>query len=62
MIPLIDVEGVGQIDILNALTIIVSSVLGVYIVQGLQKLTQALKLKIKVPVQTDVEHQAHGTE
>jgi hypothetical protein len=49
VIPIIDVEGLGQLDILNALTIIVSTVLGVYITQDLQKLMEALKLK-KPPI------------
>ena len=49
LMPVIDVEGLGQLDILNALTIIVSTVLGVYITQDLQKLMEALKLK-KPPV------------
>ncbi len=45
VLPIIDVEGVGQLDILNALTVIVSTVLGVYIVGDLQKLMEAFKLK-----------------
>lgn len=53
VIPIIDVEGVGQLDILNALTVIVSTVLGVYIVGDLQKLMEAFKLKTQ-PAQLSI--------
>lgn len=50
ILPIIDVEGVGQLDILNSLTVIVSTVLGVYVVKDLQKLMEAFKLKTR-PIQ-----------
>lgn len=53
VIPIIDVEGVGQLDILNALSVIVSTVLGVYIVGDLQKLMEAFKLKTQ-PAQLSI--------
>ncbi len=64
VIPIIDVEGVGQLDILNALTVIVSTVLGVYIVGDLQKLMEAFKLKTQ-PAQLSIalkEPQGTGQE
>ncbi len=64
VIPIIDVEGVGQLDILNALTVIVSTVLGVYVVKDLQKLMEAFKLKTQ-PAQLSIalkEPQGTGQE
>ena len=64
VIPIIDVEGVGQLDILNALYVIVSTVLGVYIVGDLQKLMDAFKLKTQ-PAQITIalkEPQGTGQE
>jgi hypothetical protein len=61
IIPVVSVDGLGEIDIINSLTIIVSTVFGLYITQALQKLIEALKLKIKVPVRSE-EFESHGTE
>lgn len=61
VIPIIDVEGVGQLDILNALTVIVSTVLGVYVVGDLQKLMEAFKLKTQPSPLIKALQQPQGT-
>lgn len=61
VIPTIDVEGVGQLDILNALTVIISTVLGIYVYKDLQKLMEVLQLKIQSSDSLKAWNQPQGT-
>jgi hypothetical protein len=61
VIPTIDVEGVGQLDILNALTVIISTVLGIYVYKDLQKLMEVLQLKTQASDSLKALNQPQGT-
>ncbi len=61
VIPTIDVEGVGQLDILNALTVIISTVLGIYVYKDLQKLMEVLQLKTQSSDSLKALNQPQGT-
>lgn len=63
LLPEVDVPGLGIINILSGMTLILSAVLGYYVYQDLQKLAQVFKLKyvISENAQTIVK-QANGTD
>ena len=48
ILPLIEVNGLGTIDIVNSLILILSAVLGFYIYQSLQKLATIFNLKYQI--------------
>ncbi len=48
ILPQIEVNGLGTIDIVNTLVLILSAVLGFYVYQSLQKLATIFKLKYQL--------------
>jgi len=48
ILPQIEVNGLGVIDIVNSLVLILSAVLGFYVYQSLQKLATIFKLKYQL--------------
>ena len=48
ILPQIEVNGLGTIDIVNSLVLILSAVLGFYVYQSLQKLATIFKLKYQL--------------
>ena len=48
ILPMIEVNGLGTIDIVNSLILILSAVLGFYVYQSLQKLATIFKLKVQI--------------
>jgi hypothetical protein len=54
ILPTVEVNGLGTIDIVNSLVLVLSAVLGFYVYQSLQKLATIFKLKYQI-VQQNVE-------
>ena len=63
LLPEVEVPGLGTINILSGMTLILSAVLGFYIYQDLQKLAQVFKLKYVITENAQsIVNQANGTE
>ncbi|HEY5590368.1 MAG TPA: hypothetical protein VIK55_05060 [Paludibacter sp.] len=63
LLPEVEVPGLGTINILSGMTLILSAVLGFYVYQDLQKLAQVFKLKYVISENTQsIENQANGTD
>ena len=62
ILPSIEVNGLGTIDIVNSLILILSAVLGFYTYQSLQKLATIFKLKYQIMNQDPVISDFADTE
>ena len=63
LLPEVEVPGLGTINILNGMTLILSAVLGFYVYQDLQKLAQVFKLKYVITENAQsIVNQANGTD
>ena len=63
LLPEVEVPGLGTINILSGMTLILSAVLGYYVYQDLQKLAQVFKLKYVISENAQsIVNQANGTD
>ena len=63
ILPLVEVTGLGTIELVNGITLILSGVLGFYVYQDLQKLAKVFQLKYTISDNNaSLLNQANGTD